>query len=176
MDNITIIANAIALAASCIMVGIGLIRDKRRLLLTQCAQFGLMGLSNLLLGGMSGCISNFISIARNLCCVKREMSLVLKLGFSAVQVALTLLVSDGGALEVLPVLAAVVYTFCLDTKSPVFLKCVMAGTQSMWVVYDFAMRNYVAFTFDVFTICSVLISIAMLRGLIKPRGSKVRAV
>lgn len=176
MDNITIIANAIALAASFIMVGIGLIRDKRRLLLTQCAQFGLMGLSNLLLGGLSGCISNFISIARNLCCVSRNMSSALKVGFSAVQVALTLLVSRGGALEVLPILATIVYTFCLDTKNPVFLKCIMAGTQSMWVVYDFAMRNYVAFTFDVFTICSILVSIAMLKGLIKPRGNRMKTV
>ncbi len=176
MDNIKIIANAVALAASFIMVGIGLIRDKRRLLITQCAQFGLMGLSNLMLGGVSGCISNFVSIARNLCCVRRDMSLALKIGFSAVQTVLTLLVSRGGALEILPVLATIIYTFCLNTQNPVLLKCVMAATQSMWVVYDFAMCNYVAFTFDVFTICSILVSIAVLKGLIKPRGSSAKTV
>lgn len=174
--NIIVIANIIALAGSAIMVGIGLIHNKRRILLTQCAQFGLMGLSNLLLGGVSGCISNFIGIARNLCCVKRDMSMALKIIFSASQVAITLLVSRGGALEILPILATCVYTFSLGTTNELFLKFVMTGTQAMWVVYDFAMQNYVAFAFDVFTVCSNLICIASMKGLIKPRGRKMKTV
>lgn len=170
MNKTILIANAIALAASCIMVGIGLIRDKRRILLTQCAQFGLNAVSNLLLGGVSGSISNVIAIVRNLWCVKRDMSLPLKIAFCVFQCALTVLVSRGGALEILPILATCVYTFALNTKSPVFLKGVMAFTQAMWLVYDFQYKNYVAFTFDAFTICSVLVSIAALKGWIKPRS------
>lgn len=167
MNKTIILANAIAFAASCIMVGIGLIRDKRRILLTQCAQFSLNAVSNLLLGGVSGCISNIVAIVRNLCSVKGDLSLPLKIAFCVFHCALTVLVSRGGALEILPILATCVYTFALNTKSPVFLKCVMAFAQAMWLVYDFQYKNYVAFTFDACTICSVLVSIAVLKGWIK---------
>lgn len=175
MNSTVLIANAIALVASFMMVGVGLIRDKRRILLVQSVQFVLGGTSNLLLGGVSGCISNFIGIARNLCCVKRGMSLALKIIFSVAQAALTLLFSRGGALELVPIVATCIYTFALDTKNPVFLKSVMVVAQVMWLVYDFAVRNYVASAFDVFTTCSLLISIAALKGMIKPRAHRTKA-
>ncbi len=168
MSKTVLLANAIALAASCIMVGIGFVRDKRRILLAQCGQFTLNAVSNLLLGGVSGCIANVISIARNLRSVKGDMSLPLKIAFCAMQSGLTLLVSRGGALEILPILATCVYTFALNMKSQVSFKSVMVLTQAMWLVYDFALKNYVAFTFDAFTICSILVSIAVLKGWIKP--------
>lgn len=167
MNKTILIANAIALAASCIMVGSGLIRDKRRILLAQCAQFGLNAVSNLLLGGVSGSISNIIGIVRNLCSVRGDISLALKIAFCLFQSALTVMVSRGGALEILPVLATCVFTFALNTKSVVFLKGVIALGQAMWLVYDFSLKNYVAFAFDAFTICSVLVSIAAIKGWIK---------
>lgn len=156
-------------------VGIGLICDRRRILLMQCVQKLLGGASNLLLGGMSGCISNFVGIARNLWGLKGDMSVTMKTALCAVHIALTALVSRVGPMESLPIAATCIYTFAVDTKSPLFLKSVMLLTQMMWLVYDFAIGNYVAFTFDVFASCSILIGIAVLKGLVKPRHHRTKA-
>ncbi|MCM1150201.1 MAG: YgjV family protein [Butyricicoccus sp.] len=176
MNNIIILANAIALASSILVVATGLICDRRRVLLAQCVQKLLGGTSNLLLGGMSGCISNFIGIARNLWCLKKDMSLAMKTALSLAQIALTSLLSRVGPLESLPMAATVIFTFAADTKNPVAFKGVMLLTQAMWTVYDLAIGNYVAFTFDVFAVCSILISIAVLKGLVKTHHHRTRAV
>lgn len=175
MNNTILLANAIALASSILNVGIGLICDRRRILLVQCVQKLFGGASNLLLGGMSGCISNFIGIVRNLWCVKRDLSLTLKIALCALHATLTAIVSRGGALESLPIAATCIFTFAIDTKNPLFLKSVMLLTQLMWLVYDFAMGNYVAFTFDTFAGCSILVSIAVLKGLLKPHHHRTKA-
>ena len=175
MINTILLDNAIARAASIINVGIGLICDKRRILLAQCVQKLLGGTSNILLGGMSGCISNFMGIARNLLSLKRGLSMTLKIAFCASHIALTALVSRVGPLESLPMAATCIYTFAVDTKSPVFLKEVMLLTQLMWLVYDLAIGSYVAFAFDTFAVCSILISIARLRGLLKHHHHRTKA-
>ncbi len=167
MINIILLANALALASSLINVGKGLICDRRRILLVQCVQK--------LFGGMSGCISNFIGIARNLWCVKRDMSLTMKTALCLSHVMLTALVSRIGPLESLPIAATCIHTFVIDTKNMLFLKSIMLLSQMMWLVYDFAIGNYVAFTFDAFAACFLRVSIAMLKGLIKPRRHRTRA-
>ncbi len=176
MINIILLANALALASSLINVGKGLICDRRRILLVQCVQKLFGGMSSFLLGGMSGCISNFIGIARNLWCVKRDMSLPMKAALCVSHVMLTALVSRIGPLESLPIAATCIHTFVIDTKNMLFLKSIMLLSQMMWLVYDFAIGNYVAFTFDAFAACFLLVSIAMLKGLIKHRHHRTRAV
>ena len=64
----------------------------------------------------------------------------------------------------LPILAAAVFTWFLDTKSEAKLKVVILFTQVMWLIYDIHYRNYVATTFDVMTMCSNLIGFFMVRG------------
>ena len=175
MNNTILLANAIALASSVLNVGIGLICDRRRILLVQCVQKLLGGTSNLLLGGMSGCISNFMGIARNLCGLKRDMSATLKFAFCAAHISLTALVSRVGPLESLPIAATCIYTFAVDTKSPLFLKEIMLLTQLMWLVYDIAIGSYVAFAFDVFAVCSILTSIARLKGFVRRHHHRTKA-
>ena len=71
------IGNAICLVGACLMVLTGLIKKKEHVLLTQCAQFGIMGVGNLVLGGVSGLISNLVSILRNVICLKFKFTIPL---------------------------------------------------------------------------------------------------
>ena len=161
--NLVIIGNLISLVGCLLMVAIGFIRKKEHILAVQCLQFGIMGVGNLVLGAVSGTISNAVSIVRNLVFARWSSSLPLKVVFIILQVLLSLSALQSSPLEWLPLLAAAIFTWFLDTKSEVILKSVIIGTLLLWLVYDFCHLNYVAMTFDALSIVSNFIGILMLR-------------
>lgn len=163
MKKVLLLGNAISLAGCVLMVAIGFLKKKEQILGAQCVQFALMGAGNLVLGAMAGVISNGVSIVRNLVLTRVEDKAWVKVVFILVQTALTLMFGGSGLIEWLPVIAVVVYTWFLDIKNPVVFKLMIIGLQVLWVVYDFYYRNYVAFSFDLFTIASTTIGIFMIR-------------
>ena len=152
--NTLLIGNLISGIGCLIMVGIGLLRKKSHILIAQCVQCGFMGFGNLILGGTSGFIANVVSIIRNLVFVKCQATTALKVFFIALQILLSLGSLGGGLVCWLPILAAALFTWALDTKSEAKLKIVIIATQIMWLTYDIYYHNYVATTFDVLTILS----------------------
>ena len=62
----------------------------------------------------------------------------------------------------LPVLSTCIYTWLLDIKGERKLKAVLIAAQLFWLIYDFALSNYVAFAFDIITVLTNLIGIAAL--------------
>lgn len=158
-----LLGNAISLAGCVLMVAIGFLKKKEQILGAQCVQFALMGAGNLALGAMAGVISNGVSILRNLVLTKTENKTWIKVTFILVQTVLTLFFSSRELIEWLPVIAVVIYTWFLDMKNPVAFKLMIIGLQVLWTVYDFYHQNYVAFTFDLFTITSTTIGIFMIR-------------
>lgn len=161
--NHIIIGNAIFFVGSLIMVAIGLIRSKQKILIAQCVQFTIMGVGQLILGGITGTITNIVSILRNIICVRVKFTLVYKLIFMGLQVALTLLVRPTSLLQWLPTVAALLYTWILDTKSEKVIKITMIACEVIWVVFDFSIQNYVGAVFDIFTIVSTIAGIIMLK-------------
>ena len=163
---IVLIGNIISLLGCTLMVLIGFIKEKRKILYTQCVQFTLQGAANLILGGTSGFIANVVSIARNICFTKWKCTLWLKIGFIILQILLSLSsLMNEGALALMPIAAAVLFTWFIDTKSEVTLKIVIISTQIFWLVYDFIHLNYVAVCFDCFTMVSNIIGIFMIIGI-----------
>ena len=161
--NVLLIGNAVSMVGCLIMVGIGFLKRKQDILLAQSVQCLFMGAGNLILGGVSGFICNVVTIARNLVFAKWDVTLPLKLFFIALQVVLSLGSLGDGLICWLPILAAAVFTWFLDTKSEARLKVVILFTQIMWLIYDIHYRNYVATTFEVLTMCSNLIGFFMVR-------------
>ena len=160
--NTLLLGNSIALLGCLIMVAVGFLQKKTHILLVQCVQCGLMGLSNLILGGISGFICNYISIVRNLVFVKYPITKTLKLTFISLQVLLNLSAILSGFINCLPTIAASLFTWNLDTKSEVRLKCVILITMILWLIYDFTHRNYVASAFDIMTMISNCIGLYMI--------------
>lgn len=161
--NLVVIGNLISFFGCLLMVSIGFLRKKEQILGVQCLQFSLMGISNFLLGGISGTISNLVSIIRNLVFFKVKVTVPLKLTFIGLQILLSLGAIRRSPLEWLPVLAAGAFTWFLDVKSEVTLKAVIIGTFFLWVAYDLCHRNYVAMTFDILSIFSNAAGIWMIR-------------
>ena len=161
--NIVIIANIISFIGSLLMVSMGLIKRKKNVLIVQCFQCGLMGIGNLMLGGVSGFLVDMITIVRNLISFRREFTTPFKIGFIAILAVLNCFTNKLGIIGWLPVVAGGLFTWFLDTKNDIVIKINCIAGQIMWAVFDFAILNYSAFVFDAVTLCSNLAGIARLR-------------
>lgn len=161
--DLVVIGNFVSLVGALFMIAIGFLKRKRHILVAQCLQFGIMGAGQWFLGGITGLISNLVSIARNLVCIRFSFRLPLKLIFMAIQILMTLAVKPVGVVAWFPTLAACLYTWFLDTKKETLLKIVIIACQLLWIVYDASIQNYSALVFDVFTVFSNLAGIFMIQ-------------
>ena len=110
-----------------------------------------------------------ISIIRNLYSLRFRLTLPVKLGFLAVQAAITAFFNQMGLLGWLPFLAAGSFTLMMDTRDTKVLKLVIIFGQTLFAIYDISIKNYTSFAFDVATVISTIIGIIMLlRGKNKP--------
>ena len=156
------LGNGVSMVGCVLMVAIGFVRQKDRVIRLQCFQFGFLALGNLILGAFSGFISGAVSILRNLLFPVIGGGVKWKLLFIAAQVILTLIAGWAGPISLLPLMAGILFTWFLDTKSDIQLKWVIIIAQILWAVYDFYYRNFVAFSFDLLTILSNFLGIIML--------------
>jgi len=159
--NFLLIGNAVSMIGCLIMVGIGLLKKKSHILIAQSVQCLFMGIGNLVLGGVSGFICNVVTILRNLAFLKLRNTAVLKLFFIGLQLVLSLGSLTDGFISWLPLIAAAIFTWCMDTRSAAKLKLCILCTQVMWLIYDLYYRNYVASAFDVMTFVSNVIGLYM---------------
>ena len=159
--NLLLIGNAASMVGCLIMVGIGLLKKKAHILAAQSVQCLFMGVGNLLLGGVSGFICNIVTIIRNLVFIKFKNTTALKIFFIALQLVLSLGSFSAGFISWLPLIAAAIFTWCMDTRSAAKLKICILCTQVLWLTYDLYYRNYVASAFDVMTMISNVIGLYM---------------
>jgi hypothetical protein len=153
--NTILLGNIVAFAGAILMVLVGLMKKKRDMLLLQNVQFLVMGIGNLILGGITGGIADFISIARNFICLKW------KIFFVAVQAALTAVCNQDGIIGWLPVIAAIAFTWALDSENEVLLKSIIIAAQLMWLIYDLHFLNFASAAFDVLTCISNFVGIIL---------------
>lgn len=161
--SLLLIGNGVSMVGCIIMVAIGFLKKKSHILAAQSVQCLFMGFGNLILGGVSGFIANIVSVIRNLVFAKWQPNLALKIGFILLQFLLSVSSLSSGWIAWLPILAAAVFTWFLDTKSEELLKIVIIGTMVLWLIYDVYYRNYVASFFDVLTILSNTMGFFMIR-------------
>jgi len=159
--SLIFIGNATSLIGCLIMVAIGFLKKKVHILIAQCVQCLFMGVGNLVLGGVSGFICNIVTIIRNLVFVKFKNTTFLKVFFILLQLLLSLGSLTDGFISWLPLIAAALFTWCMDTRSEAKLKVCILCTQVLWLSYDLFYRNYVASAFDIMTFISNSIGLYM---------------
>ena len=115
-------------------------------------------------GGVSGLISNLVSILRNVICLKFKFTIPLKIIFIAIQFVLTFIFNSEGIFGWLPAIAAAIFTWFLDVKSDVQLKYVIIFTELFWIVYDIHNKNFSSLFFDIMTIITSIIGIYRLHS------------
>lgn len=147
--NFIVIGNIISLIGALFIVAIGVIKSKKNILIAQCFQCTFIAVGNLFLGGFSGFITNVVNIIRNLYSFRFPFNTPAKIVFIIIQFALGLKFNNLGLIGFLPILAAVIFTWFMDTKSDKVMKVVVISTTLMWTIYDFTILNFTAFAFDI---------------------------
>ena len=154
-----LLGNIVSLIGSLVLVLIGLIKRKEHVLIAQCFQFGIMSVSNLILGGITGALLNFVSMVRNLIGYKFGITTPIKIVVIVIQVVLSLMMNNLGLIGLLPVISVSAFTWLIDMKSDLGMKLLLMVTTFPWIIYDFTTRNYVSVLFDVAFVCANCIGI-----------------
>ncbi|MBQ2639395.1 MAG: YgjV family protein [Bacilli bacterium] len=158
-----LIGNIIALIASLLMVYSGTIKKKKKIIYVQSIQIGLFVASNLVLGGITGAIINFLSFIRNILCYKDKLGLKEKIILTILSVGLSLTLNNLGIIGLLPLVSTVTYLWLMNIKDMVKFKYLICFTMILWLIYDFSIKSYTAVIFDLFTIISNIIAIVQLK-------------
>ena len=154
-----LLGNIVSLIGSLVLVLIGLIKRKEHVLIAQCFQFGIMSVSNLILGGITGALLNFVSMVRNLIGYKFGITTPIKIVVIVIQVVLSLMMNNLGLIGLLPVISVSVFTWFIDMKSDLGMKLLLLVTTFPWIISDLTTRNYVSVLFDVAFVCANCIGI-----------------
>lgn len=154
-----LIGNALSLLGSVMMVSIGLIKDKKRILLMQCVQFFPLAMGNLVLGAYTGIISGVSSLLRNLVCFFFPYTLPIKIGFLALQIIPAIFANQVGWIGWLPIASTCLFTWFLGLKDERHFKLLLLVTQLFWCVYDLWFLNYASFVFDILTVLTCTLSL-----------------
>ena len=169
LTNRIILGNVISLVGAAIAVIIGLTKDRKKMVLFQSFQAGVMAVSNFVLGGISGVIINITTFVRNIICYNSKFTKPLKILFIAAQIVLTYCFGVKGILMWLPVIAGCSLTWVLDTENALLLKIVMTVGQVLWGIFDISIKNYSMAVFDTL---AVITSIIAMKTLISEKRNK----
>ena len=147
-----VIANIIDLIAALIQVGSGSIKQKTKILIVQIVQLLMQAVSMLLLGGITGAISNVLSCFRNYLCYKDRLNVFWKAILIAASIGMTIILNDQGLLGIMPAAVCTVYIIFMDVKDPVKFKFLVTLSFVPWMFYHFILKSYVGAIFDFATI------------------------
>ena len=159
-----IIANIIDFLAAMLQVGSGAIKKKSKILIVQIVQLLMQAVSMLLLGGITGAISNVLSCLRNYLCYKEKLNTLWKIILIAASVVMTIVMNEQGVLGVIPVAVCTVYIIFMDVMDPVKFKLLVTLSFIPWVVYHFALKSYTGAFFD---LASVVTNAATLYKMVR---------
>ena len=154
-----IIANIIALIASILMVYSGILKDKKKILFFQSVHIALYVVSNALLKGISGVIINTLSFIRNILCYNNKLNFAVKIILTIIIIPVTIYFNNRGVFGLLPLVAALLFLWCMTVKDIKIFKLLIIITTLMWSIYDFYIQSYTSFMFDLLTIAANIISI-----------------
>lgn len=158
-----LIANIIDLLAALIQIGTGAVKKKSKILIMQIVQLIMQGIAMLLLGGVTGAVSNVLSCVRNYICYKEKLNLPWKLFFIAASVVMTIVLNDQGILGMIPAAVCIVYIIFMDVKDPIKFKMLVMGTFIPWLFYHFILGSYTGAASDAATIIANIVTIVKMK-------------
>lgn len=147
-----VIANVIDFVAALIQVGSGSIKQKSKILTVQIVQLLLQAVSMLLLGGITGAISNVLSCFRNYVCYKGKLNWIWKAIFIILSIAMTVIFNQQGLLGMIPAAVCTVYIILMDVKDPIKFKLLVTLSFIPWLIYHLALGSYVGAIVDAATV------------------------
>lgn len=159
-----IIGNIIALIASFLMIYYSILKEKKEILIVQSIKIGLLALSNIILGGITGAIVNIIGLIRNIICYKNKLGLKEKIIISLLNIILTLMFNNLGFIGLLPLASTVIYVWLMNTKDVKKFKLLIASTMVLWLIYDITIKSYTSAIFDFLTVIANIVTLIQIKN------------
>ena len=148
MEKTILLGNIVALIASIFMVISGILKEKKKMLWAQTIQIFLLIVSNIILGGLSGAISNTAGLIRNFIYEKKWLNMPVKIILTLISSIIAIKLNTLGILGYLPLIANAVYIFLMDLKDVRYFKILLIATELMWLIYDTLIKSYTSAAFD----------------------------
>ena len=159
-----IIGNIIALIASILMVYSGTSKQKKKILHFQTVQIGMLVISNIILGGITGAIINALSLIRNTLCYKDKLGLKEKVVITILATILTLKFNNLGYIGLLPLISTVTYIWLMNIKNVKRFKLLIIFTMLMWFIYDIVIKSYTSAIFDFMNIVANIVTLFQIKS------------
>ena len=140
--NTIVLGNIIALWAASLAIIVGIIKNKNKILHIQNIQYVAFVISNIILGGFSGVITNLISILRNILCYKEKLTKTISTLIILISIILTFKFNNLGFIGLLPLIANTIYTVFFNTKDKFKFKLLVIVTMLLWIIYDLTIKSY----------------------------------
>ncbi len=149
-----IIGNVILFAASLIMVSLGLLKDKKQILLLQTIQIVMMGIGCLFLGSIPAAIINLFACARNMLAYFDKLNKNYKIILIILSTTFSFVFNNIGIFGIFPIISSILFVVFIDTKDIAKYKQLEMVSTSLWLIHDVYILAYSAAIFDVFTIAT----------------------
>lgn len=151
---VIILANILSVIGCALLVYIGSLPSRKDVLHWQNIQSLIMAISNAMLGGIPGSISNLVAVARNLYSRKIKFHAIQKSFFIGLQFIITTIFNSQGLVGYMPFMAASAFTVVIDSNNIIVTKAALAVAQFCWLIFDLTILNVVGACFDIATILS----------------------
>lgn len=158
-----IIAQVLSLIGYTLMVITGYIKKEKKMLRTQDVQLLFIIAMGVLLNAFSGIIINTVQIIKNEIYLRGKLNKYTKACIVGLGIVMTLIFNNGGIAGWLPAVNLFIFTYFLGMGGAIGIKILIFITTCGWGVYDFSIKNYVGFIFDILTIISCIIGIIRLK-------------
>lgn len=166
-----ILGNVVGLAASTLMVYIGILKKKKKILFLQCIELSLYVICDIILGGISGIIINSLAMLGNILGYNNKLNLVSKIILTITSTILIIIFNKAGILGYFPLACMILYLWTLDIKNIIVFKSFLLLIMVFWGIYDYSIKSYVASLFDIFTIITIIISMVQIKK-VKKKNKK----
>ena len=145
----------------------GAVKTQKRILLIQTLSQFFYAASSIVLKGYSAAVQNVVAIVRNLVAIKGTDSRTVEFTLIAAPVILGILFNNRGAVGLLPVMANLIYSIGVFryAAEPVKLKIAFIICNAMFVVFNFAVLNFVG------GISAIVICVTTLVSVVKTKKS-----
>lgn len=110
-------------------------KNTKQILLMQTISFLFKSFHYYLLGGISGFVTSFISMLRNIIFYRIKENYILTIIFILIYLIIGI-VTYNSFYSLLPVIATIVYTLIINYDNPKYLRLGMLFTSITWLIYN----------------------------------------
>ncbi len=136
-------------------------KNTKQILFMQTISFLFKTIHYYLLGGLSGFVTSFISMIRNLIFYRIKENYIISICFIFVYILIGI-ITFNTFFSLLPVIATIVYTIIINYNNPKYLRYGMFLTSITWLIYNIYINSYSGIFIQIVMIITNIVAIIKL--------------